>query len=547
MATTAQDVAVKIEQPSDAFIATEPQEPKEVTLDSVRKLLNTDDLAKLERGVAMARKILEQLRLPMADAKQQENQSDWLNKIDKLKDTSTIASQTTVAVVGQTGAGKSSLINALLDEEELLPTNGMRACTAVATEIIWNSVDDPQQAYRAEIQFHSKQDWDRELANLFEDVVQDSHEDDQSQPSWGDPDSDAGIAYAKIRAVYPELTHNLLLNTRPDRLAQDPRVCRVLGTTKKIAFSTAIELAEQLAKYLDSVDKDTNTKSKDSTGGFALWPLIKVARIYCKSSILSGGIVIVDLPGTVDMNAARNAVAVDYLSQSDAVFIVAPIKRAVDDASAKELMGKAFKLQLLMDGNYSNVTFICTACDDIDIKESIKSLDKDGHIRRAVAKHRQLKNSMGEKQMDVDSLAQRIETLVARCGILKRELKEWKKHNRNIAKGRPVFVSRVPCKRKQLAKDTIEDNSSESDSDDDEQVTAEEITAKLELLEEQLQVSTAERIGAQSQYAIAKAEFVDLENELNHPDLNTTRLCILKRNSETKKAIQTDFANGVRE
>lgn len=36
-----------------------------------------------------------------------------------------------IVVVGNTGAGKSTLLNALLGESNVLPTNGMRACTAV--------------------------------------------------------------------------------------------------------------------------------------------------------------------------------------------------------------------------------------------------------------------------------------------------------------------------------------------------------------------------------------------------------------------------------
>ena len=39
---------------------------------------------------------------------------------------------------------------------------------------------------------------------------------------------------------------------------------------------------------------------------------------------------------------------------SNNIWIVAPIKRAVDDGTAKELMGDAFKRRLLMDGRALN-------------------------------------------------------------------------------------------------------------------------------------------------------------------------------------------------
>lgn len=43
-----------------------------------------------------------------------------------------------VVTVGDTGAGKSTLLNALLGETNILPTNGMRACTASVIELSWN-------------------------------------------------------------------------------------------------------------------------------------------------------------------------------------------------------------------------------------------------------------------------------------------------------------------------------------------------------------------------------------------------------------------------
>ena len=60
--------------------------------------------------------------------------------------------ETVIALVGDTGCGKSSLMNALIGHSDLLPTSGVRACTAVVVEVTNNTTNDK---YEAEIEFLS--------------------------------------------------------------------------------------------------------------------------------------------------------------------------------------------------------------------------------------------------------------------------------------------------------------------------------------------------------------------------------------------------------
>jgi predicted GTPase len=56
-------------------------------------------------------------------------------------------------VVGTTGTGKSSLLNAMIDEYNVLPTSGTQACTAVVVKIQNNYKNDLY--YEADIEFLS--------------------------------------------------------------------------------------------------------------------------------------------------------------------------------------------------------------------------------------------------------------------------------------------------------------------------------------------------------------------------------------------------------
>lgn len=98
-----------------------PETTRKISLGHVRDVARSIDPEKLEAGVSVGLAVLAELQSPLMDAKQH----GLLAIIENIKKKGEPA-RTIVAVAGATGAGKSSLINALLNEEKLLPTNGMR-------------------------------------------------------------------------------------------------------------------------------------------------------------------------------------------------------------------------------------------------------------------------------------------------------------------------------------------------------------------------------------------------------------------------------------
>jgi hypothetical protein len=332
---------------------------------------------KLEAGVKKGVQLLDRLVQAFEPGKETDDIKQWLQQIELVRQEATGA-RTVVGVVGNTGAGKSSVINAILDEERLVPTNCMRACTAVVTEMSWNASDDENDRYRAEIEFIKPAEWKRELRVLFEEIIDGSG---GISREVSNPDSQAGIAYAKIRAVYWRLTRDDLIESSIERLMADQSVRGLLGTTKYVRDRHCDTFYKTLQHYVDSKEKLELTKEseddeeEDNSKGAGdkdkkkkktrkreqgFWPLIKVVRLYVKADALSTGAVLVDLPGVADSNAARAAVAEGYMKQCTGLWIVSPINRAVDDKAAKNLLGSTFRRQLKYDGTYSAVTFICS-------------------------------------------------------------------------------------------------------------------------------------------------------------------------------------------
>ena len=141
--------------------------------------------------------------------------------------------QTVIAVVGDTGSGKSSLLNALLQHGNILPTSGMRACTAVVVRVSGNESSDD---YEADVEFLAEKEWTDELEMLLKELTGRGGKVRTQQP---DPDTEAAVAWNKIRAVYGPFSADVTV----ERLRHQRSVTRMLGKTKHIALRSVIHMA----------------------------------------------------------------------------------------------------------------------------------------------------------------------------------------------------------------------------------------------------------------------------------------------------------------
>lgn len=102
---------------ADVPVKNEPEISFSGFTSNLEQLVSSSSVAKLEAGVQVGLRLLEHLKAPLSDASQGNPQAaQWLPRIQQLEEKAK-PTRTVVGVVGVTGAGKSSIINAVLDEE----------------------------------------------------------------------------------------------------------------------------------------------------------------------------------------------------------------------------------------------------------------------------------------------------------------------------------------------------------------------------------------------------------------------------------------------
>lgn len=108
----------------------------------------------------------------------------------------------------------------------------------------------------------------------------------------------------------------------------------------------------EMERYVDSTNSDADGQ---------LWPLVRMVRMRSgRWTALRTGARLVDAPGLRDDNRARDSVVKRYIKEADSIWVVSHIGRAINDKTAKDMMGEGFRRQLLMDGQMSNLVFVAT-------------------------------------------------------------------------------------------------------------------------------------------------------------------------------------------
>ena len=162
--------------------------------------------------------------------------------------------QVFIGVLGSTGSGKSSLLNALLDRS-VVPSSCFRACTSCVVEIRWNESAAPAEKYSADIQYITQRQWVLELKILIRDVMNGFEVDE-----LGDDISTTKVAEDKLHALYPGLEaknlRGMTIEHALEHLNKLRDLSSILGQTRKVRESTAQAFSQKINEVVSSAGTD---------------------------------------------------------------------------------------------------------------------------------------------------------------------------------------------------------------------------------------------------------------------------------------------------
>ncbi|KAH7132060.1 hypothetical protein B0J11DRAFT_548073 [Dendryphion nanum] len=307
-------------------------------------------------------------------------------------------SSRTVGLVGDSGVGKSSLINSLLDRPDFARASSSgSACTCVVTEYHYHNKED----FIIHIDYFSL----TELSTQFDELLRAHREYRRSSGDRMLPEEREDL---KKRSELADSTFKACFKSRltiNHAIMNKLSIEDALKTMKQWA-SELIPADAQRDREVREVYTDARACSQrlqeltseiEEPGESCPWPFIRKIRVHMKAHILGKGLVIADLPGLRDLNSARQNVTERYVRQCHQIFAVTGIGRAATNVGVRDVfdLGRSAAL--------SNIGVICTMADDIRLNEAMNDWPMEkAYISEMRKKIAEAKHGYEEIQLDID-------------------------------------------------------------------------------------------------------------------------------------------------
>lgn len=295
--------------------------------------------------------------MPVAQSAHPAELKRWQQEMHSISQTIVRPQTVQVALVGTTGAGKSTLLNALLGVQ-LLQVGVAQSITSFVTLVRFSDAGD----YRIEIEYASRDEWAEEVERFINASLPGDTEGD------GEAKSIVNNLRRRVEAVYAISVNDLADIDDLRRRSAAPETERIFAANAREVHS--FDDTKAMVQYLRSVVRAESPA----------WPLVKQVTISGPFDALRGGIELVDLPGTNDLNDARVDVTREFIRNAPFVWLVFSMKRGIT-ADGRELLEREKVLRtLVLSGSYHSLQLIGTHADDVDWSVADQfGLDEDVH------------------------------------------------------------------------------------------------------------------------------------------------------------------------
>ncbi|TGO35356.1 hypothetical protein BHYA_0161g00190 [Botrytis hyacinthi] len=293
-----------------------------------------------------------------------------------------ISSTRTIAILGASGEGKSSLINSLLHVTELARTSdGGSACTSVVTEYRQRKIST-LEPFSIEVEYLSKPERQEMVEELLWSYRQLLLPDSDNDGNALDSDEqerierESAVAWSALEVLFSQ---------------QEEFDVNFVSDKSKGAFE---RIKSQLLEWMQNIEfpaddesglwtasAHTSDECQELTSVFMedkLWPFTKIIRVYLDAEVLKTGVVLADLP-------ARVRATQKYLQSCDHVFIATKISRAITDTTLKSALYSELKRHVPLaweESGGTNINFklavVCTRSDDINPKTAKRTFVGNG-------------------------------------------------------------------------------------------------------------------------------------------------------------------------
>ncbi|OQN99962.1 hypothetical protein B0A48_14167 [Cryoendolithus antarcticus] len=355
-----------------------------------------------ECDVASAQALLDVMRIYEHDSEGLASGLKWATKNLSVSD----IKKPTIGIVGGMGAGKSSVVNALLDAKDIATVvSAGEACTSVMT-IYTHKVTGQRSPYGAEVSYPSDAECEKIISDRLDNynlwyLQRDTH---WSEADKEDDRKDANTAFESFRSLFNDkaeftsdaaakktLKANYETPTQPlmrKLVDWTKQKLQLMGLRDDVRTLTLLADTESvLAAQLKPL-----TISGQPLRSPSLWSLVRKVVVGNTTSRVLEYVNIVDIPGFDDTNMARVNMTREALRDCQYAWVVAPIGRIVSDPNLERFLvrfGEFFAGKL---------TIIATYKEDRLNKALVEYVEEHG---QDMDEYRQLQGAIRDRQHEL--------------------------------------------------------------------------------------------------------------------------------------------------